>query len=178
MLQCARGLEYLRRENVVHQDLKTKNLLLFNKYQILKICDFGFVMGIDESNLRSIESLFYTAPEIYIENNKFTEKSRVYSFGIILWEVMARKKPFENFEGMEPLNIRMEIIKGARPDVNYLIHEDYTILFNFIKEIIKRCWKESPVDRPTTIYLCEKFQDFVQYYMIFECKSTKKCCLM
>ncbi|XP_062121453.1 putative mitogen-activated protein kinase kinase kinase 7-like [Drosophila sulfurigaster albostrigata] len=90
MLQCAKGIEYLHKKNIAHRDLKTQNLLLFNGYHTLKICDFGTVKELVTKNTQDVGTVCYMAPEVYNfnVNEKYNEKCDVFSFGIIFWEVV------------------------------------------------------------------------------------------
>ncbi|XP_062127033.1 putative mitogen-activated protein kinase kinase kinase 7-like [Drosophila sulfurigaster albostrigata] len=67
MLQCAKGIEYLHTKNIAHRDLKTQNLLLFNEYRTLKICDFGTVKELVTNNTQDVGTVCYMAPEVYVE---------------------------------------------------------------------------------------------------------------
>ncbi|ALC47645.1 maker248, partial [Drosophila busckii] len=97
MRQCVKGLAYLHgsQPSIMHRDVKTANMVLTDDYSILKICDFGLVKSVASKNTELIGSIPYRAPEIY-NTKEYDEKCDVYSFGIVLWEVMSQKKPFEN----------------------------------------------------------------------------------
>lgn len=58
------GVAYIHNMNpkVIHRDLKTQNLLLFQDYQILKICDFGTATHVDATDL--VGTVYYMAPEV------------------------------------------------------------------------------------------------------------------
>jgi serine/threonine-protein kinase ULK/ATG1 len=110
MNQLKNGLQYLRDNNIIHRDIKPKNILLTNNNKILKICDFGFAKSIidDVSLMETLcGSPLYMAPEI-INNKKYNIKSDLWSVGIILYEIIYNKHPLG-----EPVNILdlMEKIK-------------------------------------------------------------------
>lgn len=77
--------------------------------------------------------------------SKYTEKCDVYSFGIILWEVMSRKRPYH--PKTESLQVYWHVLeKDDRPnlqDVNILVSS------NVILELIDKCWDSNPDKRPT-----------------------------
>ncbi|XP_060658779.1 putative mitogen-activated protein kinase kinase kinase 7-like [Drosophila nasuta] len=100
---------------------------------------------------------YYMAPEI-VERPEYTVKCDVYSFGIILWEVMSRKKPFNNLENETSYFILNKVMKGLRPDVN-----DVNVIQNAepIKLLITNCWDPNPKKRPDMHELITSFTSFV-----------------
>ncbi|XP_062125186.1 putative mitogen-activated protein kinase kinase kinase 7-like isoform X5 [Drosophila sulfurigaster albostrigata] len=112
MLQCANGMEYLHSKKTIHRDLKPQNLLLFNNYRTLKICDFGTVKQYATENTELIGTIGYMAPEVCSGEREFTKESDIYSFGIIMWEIVTAKNPVVEFKNKQPSTI-MEIINDT-----------------------------------------------------------------
>jgi serine/threonine protein kinase len=97
--QILRGLQYLLDNNISHNDMKPKNILLTLDNQ-LKICDFGFSKFNDDSNnvTTNYGSPLYMAPEL-INNNYISELYNTndqWSIGIILFELLFGYHPLEN----------------------------------------------------------------------------------
>lgn len=95
ILQLVNGLYYLQQKNIIHRDIKPANILLKNN--IIKICDFGFAkMYEDNIMLESVcGSPLYMAPEILLKK-KYTYTSDLWSLGIILYQMIYNKHPYNN----------------------------------------------------------------------------------
>lgn len=134
----ALGLNYLHSLTpaIIHRDLKSSNLLVqtllpstvdiflniesqYHKTQVddswtVKVADFGFARIKEEnSTMTRCGTPSWTAPEI-IRGEKYDEHADVYSFGIVMWEVVTRKLPFggRNFMG-----VLLDVLDGKRPQV-------------------------------------------------------------
>ncbi|CAI9273327.1 unnamed protein product [Lactuca saligna] len=99
--ESAKGIEYLHTgcvPSIIHRDLKTSNILLDHNMKA-KVSDFGLSkLAVDgTSHVSSIVrgTLGYLDPEYYISNH-LTEKSDIYSFGVILLELVSGKEAISN----------------------------------------------------------------------------------
>ncbi|KAI7751385.1 hypothetical protein M8C21_002980 [Ambrosia artemisiifolia] len=103
-LDTARGLEYLHehcKPPVIHRDLKSSNILLDSSYNA-KLADFGLaVMDGANKNVKLSGTLGYVAPE-YLLDGKLTDKSDVYAFGVVLLELLLRRRPVEKQKQTPP----------------------------------------------------------------------------
>jgi serine/threonine protein kinase len=77
------------------------------------------------------------APEV-IRGEKYSEKADVFSFGIIMWEVLTRKQPFA---GSNFMGVSLDVLEGRRPAVP----NDCPIAF---KKMMKKCWHADASKRP------------------------------
>jgi len=96
-IDVSQAMNYLHKRKMLHRDLKTKNLLV-DEHMRVKVCDFGFARTIDNS----AENIYMTktgtglwmAPEMYM-GKPYSSKADVFSFGVILREIITRSKPPE-----------------------------------------------------------------------------------
>ncbi|KAL6997177.1 Serine/threonine-protein kinase ht1, variant 2 [Sarracenia purpurea var. burkii] len=95
-LDIAHGMQYLHSQGILHRDLKSENLLLGEDMSV-KVADFG--ISCLESQCGSAKGFTGTyrwmAPEM-IKEKHHTKKVDVYSFGIVLWELLTALTPFDN----------------------------------------------------------------------------------
>lgn len=142
----ARGLMYLHSLGIVHLDLKSMNMLL-DKKKVIKICDFGLSRvkeevkkdGDEEGEATAAGSLPWMAPELML-GEKPTVKADVFSFYVIMWEVMARKKPHENKKVTQ-------VIRAVSKQKKRLEMPDN--MPEQLEELFRRCWAPVPDDRPS-----------------------------
>lgn len=141
--QCAKGVEYLhgmKPKPLIHRDLKPPNLLLINGGVNLKICDFGTAADKNTYMTNNKGSAAWMSPEVFT-SSRYTEKCDVFSWGIILWEVLSRKKPFFN-HASSAFTIMWAVHKGKRPP---LIRNCPPC----IEKLMTESWDQDPDKRPS-----------------------------
>ncbi|XP_074375948.1 serine/threonine/tyrosine-protein kinase HT1-like [Apium graveolens] len=138
-IDIARGMQYLHSQGVLHRDLKSENLLL-GEDMCVKLADFG--ISCLESQCGSAKGFTGTyrwmAPEM-IKGKAQTKKVDVYSFGIVLWELLTALTPFDN---MTPEQAAFAVCqKNARPPVPPACPF-------VLQHLINQCWASNPRERP------------------------------
>ena len=146
-LQTAKSINYLHQleQPILHRDIKSLNFLLDRSYKgyIVKVCDFGLAQirseTTQQSKLTSMRpfTLQWTAPEI-LRMKKHTDKSDIYSLGIVYWELAANEIPYD---GHQDAVIREFVLAGDRLDIPETTPRRFTVL-------IEKCWAHNPNDRP------------------------------
>lgn len=152
-LDIARGMNYLHHRNppIIHRDLKSSNLLV-DKNWTVKVGDFGLSRLKDEayfSTKTGRGTPQWMAPEV-LRNEFSDEKSDVYSYGVILWELVTEKIPWENLNSMQVI--------GAVGFMNQRLELPYDLDPQWVS-IIESCWHSEPSGRPTFQELLEKLKD-------------------
>jgi len=127
---AARGLAYLHEDchpRIIHRDIKSSNILLENNFHAL-VSDFGLAKLALDCNThittRVMGTFGYMAPE-YASSGKLTEKSDVFSFGVVLLELITGRKPVD---ASQPLGDE-SLVEWARPLLsNATETEEFTAL--------------------------------------------------
>jgi len=136
------GMKYLHSKNVIHRDLKSENILLDEQCNKCKIADFGISQFSDGSvmTMQSRGTLRWMAPEV-ISKGLVDKKADVYSFGILLFELLTSKLPYSNQPDSVIKNLEVYVTSGLRPS-------DDRIPLQWQK-LLDRCWNKDPKERPS-----------------------------
>lgn len=123
-LGSAKGLAYLHEDcqhRIIHRDIKAANILLDLNYEAL-VADFGLAKLTSDNNThvstRVMGTFGYLAPE-YASSGKLTEKSDVFSYGVMLLELITGKKPVDPSNMMED-----SLVDWARPLLTRALEEE------------------------------------------------------
>ena len=140
-IDVAKGIEYLHERNIIHCDLKSLNVLLDNKNRA-KICDFGLskIQSIRSSKQEIIGTIPWMAPEIIQSSSSISIQADIYSYGILLWELLTCDDPYKDI----PTEQLFDKIKNEK--LRPTIPEN---LPTKLKNILQSCFDENPSKRPT-----------------------------
>jgi serine/threonine protein kinase len=137
----ARGMDYLHsKAGVIQRDLKSANLLVTRGFDI-KVADFGLSRQLAEpGRMRTCCGTPATmAPEV-VRQEPYTEKADVFSFAVILWELLTREEPYPGWEGL-PLAYAVAN-EGLRPLIPAYCPAEWAALMT-------QCWSDDPRARPS-----------------------------
>lgn len=119
---AARGIAYLHEDchpRIIHRDIKSSNILLDDNFEA-RVSDFGLAKLAMDANThittRVIGTFGYMAPE-YASSGKLTEKSDVFSFGVVLLEIVTGRKPVDT---TQPLG-EESLVEWARPFLSHAL---------------------------------------------------------
>eukprot|EP00794_Sanderia_malayensis_P016937 gene16937-18644_t len=150
----ARGMQYLHNSSIkYHGSLKSSNVVIDSRW-VCKIADFGLrkfksgqQLDPERSNDYIFSQMLWTAPEnLSANSNAFTPMSDVYSYGIILQEILLRDVPYGMFANMPSKEIVKRVSRHEDPPFRPLVTSD--IGRQLYQDLMKMCWNEDPAERP------------------------------
>ena len=130
-LQACRAFDYAHKRGVIHRDIKPGNVMV-NKEGVVKVVDFGIARVLESSKTQTgtlIGTISYMAPEMF-HGEHATERSDIWSFGVLLYELVAYRQPFSGqspaalmqticLQEAEPLR---EVLSDCPEDLESLVH--------------------------------------------------------
>ncbi|OWM86920.1 serine/threonine/tyrosine-protein kinase HT1 [Punica granatum] len=150
-LDMARGMEYVHSQGVIHRDLKPENILIDENFH-LKIADFGIACDAAHCDTLADDPGTYRwmAPEM-IKRKSYGRKVDVYSFGLILWEMVAGAIPYED---MTPVQAAYAVLnKRLRPEIPKHCPPA-------LQALIEQCWCVHPEKRPEFWQIIKVLEEF------------------
>ncbi|KAK9143934.1 hypothetical protein Syun_013334 [Stephania yunnanensis] len=174
MLQIARGMEYLHSQQICHGDLNPSNILVRARstpegYLHAKVSGFNLSRGKNATPQSSpnngTKPYIWCAPEVLSEQEqprntssfKYTEKADVYSFGMICFELLTGKVPFEDGH-LQGDKMSRNIQAGERPLFPFSAPK-------YLVSLTKKCWHLDPTQRPSFSSICRVLR-YVKRFLV------------
>ena len=180
-LNIASGLEYLHIESkqrtqklpgggvvtvpgkphVIHGDIKASNVLVSLDLLIIQLTDFGLSTAAGITGAVRGGTLQWMAPELFNQGAIPTKKTDVYSFGILVYELLAEREPYSEVLTQFPSESDFigAIQAGMRPNVHY-IDGSQELQVKILLDVMMKCWDAKPDQRPEmsdVVALLKKF---------------------
>ncbi|XP_052768477.1 mitogen-activated protein kinase kinase kinase 11-like [Mya arenaria] len=159
-LQIARGMRYLHEEApipLIHRDLKSNNILMREEIvnedltnKTMMITDFGLAREMYCTTRMSAAGTYaWMAPEV-IKNNTYSKHSDVWSYGVVLWELLTGETPYK---GIDQLGVAYGVA------VNKLTLPIPSTCPPILAKIMSECWQQEPHFRPTFTGVMEMLEE-------------------
>lgn len=174
--QVASALAYLHSHNIIYRTLKSDSILTwsldFEDEVSVKLAHFDRAAFATPSGLLSkAEFSLYPAPEMvrYEFNEEYTEKVDIYSFGVLLYELVARWQPFTSDKAT----------MSHKPKLAGLS----TYGFQSLLKLMEECWEEDTTLRPSASSLVcllsnPRLQCHLSTQTLRDCVSVRGCCFV
>ncbi|WP_028828495.1 Stk1 family PASTA domain-containing Ser/Thr kinase [Proteocatella sphenisci] len=159
--QIAMALEEAHSKKIVHRDIKSQNIMLA-KNNMVKVADFGIAKAVSSSTITAVGSIMgsvhYFSPE-QARGGYVDERSDVYSLGIVMYEMITGKLPFE---GDSPVNIALKHIQEE------ITFSDNDNISAEIKDVIRKATQKSADRRYKTVSDLIRDLDYIKENKAFE----------
>ena len=146
------GMNHLHENKVLHCDLKSSNILIMDNYRKVKLCDFGLSTvknKLQKRNRDIIGTPNWMAPEI-LRGEKYDEASDVFSFGMVIWEILTEKIPYND------LSIPQIVGSVGFDFTQQLILPESTVCLYRLKKLMETCLSRKSKLRPSFDMIVEE----------------------
>ncbi len=161
LLESAKALQFLHLNRVIHRDIKPQNILVFSlepKASVhVKLTDFGTSRFISDNTMtvtKNVGTMNYMAPEALGKNPRIDKSADIYSFALLIWELMYEQPPFTQFEWQSDLE--MHVKNGGRMP----LERNVGVSDDLIK-LIEDCWHQDPAARPSASEVVQRISDLM-----------------
>uniref|UniRef100_A0A3B5LH85 Tyrosine-protein kinase n=1 Tax=Xiphophorus couchianus TaxID=32473 RepID=A0A3B5LH85_9TELE len=154
-LDVCEGMEYLEANSFIHRDLAARNCLM-NDAMVVKVSDFGMARYVLDNQYTSTKGakfpVKWSPPEVF-NYCKFSSKSDVWSYGVLMWEVFTEgQMPFDQSLNHEVVAMVTNGHRLFRPKMATAA----------LYDIMQLCWNNRPEERPSFSELCLKLSDVLE----------------
>ncbi|CAG8798102.1 9211_t:CDS:2, partial [Gigaspora margarita] len=158
----AYALNMIHQLDAIHRDLHSGNILQTRFSKWWYICDFGLYGSVTQEQGDVYGNLPYIAPEL-LNCKPATKKSDIYSFAMLMWEILSGIPPFH--DRRHNFSLAYDIMEGARPPIDKSTPHWYT-------ELMKQCWDAIPENRPHSNEILYEIRKQLQIIYQNELKSN------
>ena len=141
-IQIASALQHAHRKGIVHRDIKPQNIIV-TKDEILKVTDFGIARAVSTYTMKiedgAMGTVHYCSPE-QARGGYTDEKSDIYSLGVVMYEMLTGKLPFESDNSV---SVALKHMQEEAVSPSELVQGVWV----GVEEIIKRAMKKNQNDR-------------------------------
>ncbi|XP_050406537.2 uncharacterized protein LOC126821932 [Patella vulgata] len=154
--QIAKGLEHLSKHNIIHRDIAARNILI-TENNVCKVADLGLARDLHDSGAYEIASkgvlpIRWMAPES-LTDGIYTSKSDVWSFGILLWEIVTLGA--SPYPGMSARQVMAAVVGGDKLECPDFCSKD-------LQSLIIQCWGNNPSQRPSFSEICQILESLLE----------------
>nr|XP_055218333.1 insulin receptor-related protein isoform X2 [Gorilla gorilla gorilla] len=172
--EIADGMAYLAANKFVHRDLAARNCMVSQDFTV-KIGDFGMTRDVYETDYyrkggKGLLPVRWMAPES-LKDGIFTTHSDVWSFGVVLWEIVTlAEQPYQGLSNEQVLKFVMD--GGVLEELEGCPLQ--------LQELMSRCWQPNPRLRPSFTHILDSIQEELQpsfrllsFYYSSECRGAR-----